>query len=470
MPRLPWSQPKLRPSPHSGADNGGESGLTYAWAVIGAPPAPVTFSTNGTNAAKNTTATFTEAGSYTLQVTITNAANLSVTSTVNVQVNQTLTSVVVAPLSASVAANASMQFTATALDQFGNPMTTQPPFTWSTTNGAVNGTGLYSAPRTSGTGTVTATTGALSGTGSVNIFYDALAWYAANAASGTTLVESSTVNQTATLTGAAAFGAGVSGNALALTGGNANLPNGIVSSLNDFTIAAWVNPSALASWARIFDFGTGTTNYMFLTVNAGGNGDLRFAILDPAVGAEQQINGLAIPLNTWTHIAVTLAGNVATLYVNGVAVANNTTTTIHPTNLGYTTQNYLGKSQFAADPAFNGSIDDFRIYSTALSAQQVLQLAAPPSSPAPSPPRVPSSPPPPVSASSAATSPPANPPSPTPGPPSARRPPPSPSASTAPTPPKTPPPPSPARAPTPSKSPSPTHSPPPPPSAPSSLP
>ena len=56
-----------------GADDAGESNLTYTWATTGTPPAAVTFSANGSNAAKNTTATFTKAGSYTFQVTITDA-------------------------------------------------------------------------------------------------------------------------------------------------------------------------------------------------------------------------------------------------------------------------------------------------------------------------------------------------------------------------------------------------------------
>ncbi len=67
-----------------GADDGGESNLTYTWVATGTPPAPVSFSANGTNAAKNTTATFTKAGNYSFQVTITDAGGLSVTSSVNV--------------------------------------------------------------------------------------------------------------------------------------------------------------------------------------------------------------------------------------------------------------------------------------------------------------------------------------------------------------------------------------------------
>src|SRR5262249_30994499 len=80
---------------------------------------------------------------------------------------------------------------------------------------------------------------------------------------------------------------------------------------------------------------------------------------------------------TWTHIAVTLSGNTGTLYVNGVAVATNANMTIHPADLGNTNQNYLGDSQYAADPSLQGSIDDFRIYNRALSANEVTQLALP---------------------------------------------------------------------------------------------
>ena len=61
------------------------------------------------------------------------------------------------------------------------------------------------------------------------------------------------------------------GNALRLSGAAeyVTLPAGIVSGLNNFTIAAWVNPAANSTWSRVFDFGTGTTTNMFLTVNSG---------------------------------------------------------------------------------------------------------------------------------------------------------------------------------------------------------
>jgi len=68
-----------------GGDAGGEPNLTYTWTAN--PPA-VGFSVNGTNAAKNTVATFGTGGLYTITVTVTDQNNLTATSTVSVLVAQ----------------------------------------------------------------------------------------------------------------------------------------------------------------------------------------------------------------------------------------------------------------------------------------------------------------------------------------------------------------------------------------------
>jgi hypothetical protein len=374
-----------------GADSGGEAGLTYTWSLSGSPPAPVSYSDNGTNTAKNTTATFTTAGTYNFQVTITNPSGLSSTSSVSVQVNQVTTSIAVTPGSLKLPANTTASLSASALDQFGNPMASQPALTWSIASGAgsVSAAGVYTAPRTPGACTVRATIpGGMFGSTNLTTFYDAVDWYQSDA-SAATLADSSGNSFTATMTGTLNtnynFAAGVEGTGLHLitaatpAAEYATLPTGIVSSLNDFTIATWVKVDTLATWSRIFDFGNSTNVYMFLTPRANGTGGpLRFAITTSgnAAGAEQQLDGPVLAAGTWYHIAVTLVGNTGTLYVNGAAVATNANMTIHPTNMGVTTRNYLGKSQYG-DPGFQGSIDDFRIYSRGLSAQEVLQLAKP---------------------------------------------------------------------------------------------
>ena len=132
-----------------GADDAGEANLTYTWATAGTPPASVTISSNGTNAAKNTVATFTKAGNYTFQVTIRDQGGLAVTSAVNVTVNQTVTTLTVTPATANVVTGGTQQFTATALDQFKMPIVPPPPFQWTASGGGtINQTGLFTAGRT----------------------------------------------------------------------------------------------------------------------------------------------------------------------------------------------------------------------------------------------------------------------------------------------------------------------------------
>ncbi|MBX7106528.1 MAG: PQQ-dependent sugar dehydrogenase, partial [Gemmataceae bacterium] len=74
-----------------GADDGGEASLTYSWGVSGSPPAAVSFSANGTNAAKNTVATFGANGTYSLYVIIRDAGGQAVISNVTVTVTSIAT-------------------------------------------------------------------------------------------------------------------------------------------------------------------------------------------------------------------------------------------------------------------------------------------------------------------------------------------------------------------------------------------
>ncbi|MHB8959960.1 MAG: Ig-like domain-containing protein [Candidatus Limnocylindrales bacterium] len=84
-------------------------------------------------------------------------------------VSQTLKSIAVTPSSASIAVGATQQFTATALDENGLPMVVQPTFTWTATGGSVDATGLFTAPTSTGSFTVTATSGTVVGSASVTV-------------------------------------------------------------------------------------------------------------------------------------------------------------------------------------------------------------------------------------------------------------------------------------------------------------
>jgi hypothetical protein len=169
------------------------------------------------------------------------------------------------------------------------------------------------------------------------------------------------------------------GKALAFDGVNdyVDLPIGnLLSTLGGSTFAARVEFSGSAgSWQRVFDFGTGTTNYMFLTPRQGTAGAMRFAIRTATITEQLADAPIALP-SGWHHVAVVFdnASMVIGLYMDGVQISRGATTLL-PKDLGVTTQNWLGRSQFTADAYFTGSIDDFRIYSRPLSEGEIRYLA-----------------------------------------------------------------------------------------------
>ena len=205
-----------------GADAGGEANLTYTWAATG--PAAVTFSPNGTNAAKNAAATFSQAGSYTLTATITNAAGANTTSSVTVPVSQTLTAITVTPTTVFLDPSGIQQFTATATDQFGSAITPAPAVTWAVTNGGtITSGGLFTAGSNAGTSSVTAASGSVTGTATVTVPATVTATALTSSLNPTGIGQSITL--TATVTGTSPTGTVTFTDAATLLG-TAPLTNG----------------------------------------------------------------------------------------------------------------------------------------------------------------------------------------------------------------------------------------------------
>lgn len=152
----------------SATDDAGEPGLTYTWSAVG--PAAVSFSPNGTNAAKNAAALFGAPGSYSITVTVADGPGLSVTSTTVVNVISTPTQISVSPGSASVTVGGTSSFSAVVSNQFGSPIA-NPTILWSSTGtgGTINSSGVYSATAAGGPWQVTATSGALSNSAAVTV-------------------------------------------------------------------------------------------------------------------------------------------------------------------------------------------------------------------------------------------------------------------------------------------------------------
>jgi Concanavalin A-like lectin/glucanases superfamily len=95
------------------------------------------------------------------------------------------------------------------------------------------------------------------------------------------------------------------------------------------------------------------------------------------VAGGQTLVSMAAPsVNTWHHIAYVYSSSGAgtdQLYVDGVVNTGGGTTTTHPTFAP--TSSYLGTST-GTSGSFKGQLDDVRVYSAALTAAQVAQLAA----------------------------------------------------------------------------------------------
>jgi hypothetical protein len=175
------------------------------------------------------------------------------------------------------------------------------------------------------------------------------------------------------------------GGTSATVGGYVNLPASpnAMGATTAVTIACWVNISTDRAWARPWDFNNSmNTGYMFLTTYQSMTtpNSVRFAITKTDNTAEQQISSTArLSTGAWHHIVVVLAAGATytgTLYIDGASAATNTAMTLHPSDIGNTTNNWIGRSAFAADPYFAGLVDDFRVYNRALTAAEITALYA----------------------------------------------------------------------------------------------
>ncbi|MER6349829.1 beta-L-arabinofuranosidase domain-containing protein [Streptomyces sp. NPDC001595] len=153
-----------------------------------------------------------------------------------------------------------------------------------------------------------------------------------------------------------------------------DLPSGVLAGSPAITFAAWVRPGHDSTWARVLDFGDNTTRYLYLAAR-NASGVPRFALTTGGPGAEQGLDGIApLPLDRWSHLAVTIADGTGTLYVDGTAVARHTAMTLTPASLGTPAHGWLGRSHFDSDPVFAGAFGGFDVWSRALTAAEIAAL------------------------------------------------------------------------------------------------
>jgi hypothetical protein len=158
------------------------------------------------------------------------------------------------------------------------------------------------------------------------------------------------------------------------------LPPGLVSSLSEVSIEAWVTWTEMFriwDFERIFDFGSSISyvqgvSYLFLTPDYGDGtyGFTCFSITtNSASGETPHLNWTnMLPLNVTSFVAVTYSPvrGIAKYYLNGQLISSGVATI--PLSAIVDTNDWLGRSQWWwQDEPFIGRYNEFRIYSGLLS-------------------------------------------------------------------------------------------------------
>jgi hypothetical protein len=217
-----------------------------------------------------------------------------------------------------------------------------------------------------------------------------VAYYRMNNGSGTTATNScsNTAGIDGTLTNGPTWSASpiqFAGNALKFNGSSnyVELTNRINIGSSDFTIEAWVYPQSTSA-GMVFAqdvCGDGEQQFRLYTNSSKVNFDLSDAAALGAPYSFQLIStASSVPLNTWTHIAVTRSGNNYTLYINGVSNATTSTGTNTINNQSGADVNKRlrigsrgGVSAGCGLNYFNGSIDEVRFWNVARTETQIQQ-------------------------------------------------------------------------------------------------
>ena len=148
------------------------------------------------------------------------------------------------------------------------------------------------------------------------------------------------------------------------------------ATLDDCTVAMWVYPTGRGSGTRYF-FVLGSSggglenNFWALRTDVR---TLEYTFEDLAEDDIETILGVRPPLNVWTHLALTVEDERASLYVNGALHASHALEVAQTD----TVRAAIGGWSGANNRSIPGRYDEVRIYGDALSIEQVRQLVAEP--------------------------------------------------------------------------------------------
>ena len=166
------------------------------------------------------------------------------------------------------------------------------------------------------------------------------------------------------------------------SGGYLQVPGQALIGLDSVSVAGWIFVRSATPWQRFFDFGLNTTSNFFCTPMGDDAAEgYRARITSTGWTEEQGPVSQGIVTNRWVHLAVVLdaARRTLSLYRDGVRVGQATNVTLGleqvlDQNAAAANHLYIGKSAYDSDSDLNAKLHDFRIYSVALTDQQVATI------------------------------------------------------------------------------------------------
>lgn len=209
--------------------------------------------------------------------------------------------------------------------------------------------------------------------------------YSFDGPSGSTTITDSVGNASGTLMNGTTTATLTGSGQLALDGNTSKgyvlLPAGLLNTLTNAIFETWVKAEDFGpSWAELWTFGTnnGSTGVSFLSMIPDNpvNSTIRLDAVGSTATSLYASESLPYTNEVCLTVSYNLTAQTAAIYVNGQKVASGAETL--PLDSIPDPDNYLGQSQFygAGDPYFNGTLDEFRIYSGTDSDLQVAFDAA----------------------------------------------------------------------------------------------
>ena len=194
-----------------------------------------------------------------------------------------------------------------------------------------------------------------------------VAAYSFNEGSGTSVTDRSGTGNAGTISGAARVAAGKYGAALSFDGVNdwVTVPDAASLDVGRVTVEAWVRPTALGGMWRTVVFKERPGGLVYGLYGSQGGGR---ALGQVDIGGERNALGSSsMPLNTWTHLAVTYDASVLRLYVNGAPSGTAVVAGTIPSSTGVLR---IGGNSVWAE-WFAGQIDEVRVYNRALTQSEI---------------------------------------------------------------------------------------------------